>query len=107
MAAPGLRADYSPGDMIRLVPDHLLAGLTRYIERGVEPGGALWAIVCNGPAFDVVTRADERVLPRLPDIYRFLYHYAPGPCWGTQHLCEEWVRAGGLEGHDAARGGRA
>ena len=85
--------DYQPERLGELVPEHLHGGLRRYIEQGLRPGGALWAILCNGPAFSVLAKCDDEVAPRLRDIYRFLYTYAPGRCWGTQELCEAWLVA--------------
>lgn len=90
--------DYQPERMAELVPEHLQGGLRRYIEQGVRPGGALWGILCNGPAFDVVMHCDEIALAALRDIYRFLYNYAPGACWGMRQVCEAWIQRHGSEG---------
>ncbi len=88
---------YDPSRMEGLVPEHLRPGLRRYIEDGVRPGDALFAILCNAPAAEVVLRCDELVLPRLADIYRFLHNDCPSQCWGTRSTCEAWVQA-----HEAA-----
>ncbi len=82
--------DYEPERMTELVPSHLRPGLRRYIEDGVRPGDALWSIVCNMSAYEVLTRVDDKVLPELLNIYRFLYNYAPGRCWGSEEVCEAW-----------------
>ena len=86
----GSLSDYEPARMADLVPSHLQPGLRRYIEDGVKPGDALWSIVCNKTAYEVVTRVDDKVLPALLGIYHFLFNYSPGRCWGSEEICEAW-----------------
>ena len=96
MAAAHDPIDYA--DLTRLVPVHLRPGLRRYIEEGVRSGDALWSILCNAPAFEVAARVDDMVLPRLREIYSFLYGYAPSDCWGSEAKCQAWLDRGGLRG---------
>lgn len=73
-----------------LVPEHLHGALKRYIVEGIDPGGFLFAVLTNDLK-EAVSRADHINLQRIPDIVKFLYNEAPGPCWGSREKVAAWM----------------
>lgn len=99
MSAPFLQApDYDPAALSALVPDHLQAGLRRFIESGVRPGSGLSAIISNAPLREALAAMDEVTLLAGRQIVLFLHNYAPSSCWGSNADFERWIDAGGLRG---------
>lgn len=82
------------------LPEHLRAGMQRYIENGVRPGGFLAACVKN-ELRDAVCLANHAM--DLSHVVGFLMHQAPALCWGSGIAHEMWVGIGGKEGFDAAK----
>lgn len=85
----GRPADWS------LVPEHMIGGLRRYIEDGIPPGSFLTALLSNDLR-GTFERADEENSARVGDWVRFLYNYAPSPCWGSPAKFDAWCKHGGL-----------
>jgi hypothetical protein len=73
-----------------LLPQSLRAGMRRYIEDGVIPGGFLVAVLSDGLS-DALGRADEENRKRLYDIVSFVYNEAPGDSWGSRAKVKAWV----------------
>lgn len=91
----GPRADWS------LIPEHMIGGLRRYIENGIEPGSFLEAVLCNDLK-GAVGRADQTNKHRLHDYIMFLYNFAPSSCWGSPEKYTAWVEQCGLNWSDVA-----
>jgi hypothetical protein len=72
------------------IPEHMMAGLLRYIEHGVYPGDFLTAVLENDLK-EAVGRADDANLQCLPAYVGYLYNEAPGLCWGTPERVRNWV----------------
>ena len=75
------------------LPESLRAGARRWVEDHVAPGGFLCAVIRNDLS-EAVALADDNNLPLLPEIVRWFYNEAPGPCWGSVHALDEWRAAG-------------
>ena len=73
-----------------LLPQSLRAGMRRYIEHGVIPGGFLTAVLADSLS-DAMSRADKANRERLYDIVSFVYNEAPGDCWGSRAKVKAWV----------------
>lgn len=73
------------------LPEHLRGGLLAYVLHGIQPGGFLCAVIENDLC-EAVCRADSTSLPALPAAVRWLYQYAPGPCWGSLEKRHAWQR---------------
>lgn len=73
-----------------LLPGHIREGVKRYIEKGIEPGSFLTAIICNDLK-ESFGRADETNRARMFDIVGFFYNEAPSRCWGSQETMNRWM----------------
>ena len=73
-----------------LLPQSLRAGMRRYIEDGVVPGGFLVAVLSDSLA-DAMGRADEANRQHLYEIVWFVVTEAPGGCWGSRAKVKAWV----------------
>lgn len=73
-----------------LLPQSLRAGMRRYIEHGVIPGGFLTAVLSDSLA-DAMGRADEENQEHLYEIVWFVVTEAPGGCWGSRAKVQAWV----------------
>ena len=79
----------------QLIPEHMRAGLRRYIENGIAPGDFLSAVLCNDLR-EACGRADEHNRHRLFDYIMFLHNYAPIGSWGSAYNFNRWCERGGL-----------
>lgn len=77
-------------ELKRMVPEHLQAGLLRWIEHGVLPGHFMQAVL-NNDLRQAINRGDDASINGLQKIVQFLHNYAPEGCldlktWkGTNH----------------------
>ena len=92
----GSQADWS------LIPDHMIGGLRRYIENGVEPGGFLKALLGNDLK-ETFHRADDGNRRRVFEYLSFLYNYAPSDCWGSRDRVNAWMAHRGLDWKEVCR----
>lgn len=78
-----------------LIPDHMRDGVAMYIEEGVLTGDFLEAVFSNNlrGAFE---RADDVNAKVIGDYVKFLFNYAPSPCWGSKERVDTWINHGGL-----------
>lgn len=80
----------------------MLDALTRYRDRGVEPGGFLSAILAND-FVEAASRADHENLSNLAAYACFLYNEMPMGSWGSYEKVRWWIEKGGLQGLEDAR----
>lgn len=74
---------------VALLPDNLRGGLVRWIVKGIPTGSFLAAVLSNDLR-EACARADDDVRPRIADVVKWLYNYAPGICWGTPDRVAAW-----------------
>ncbi len=75
-----------------LIPEHMRAGMERYMEQGVNPGSFLTAVLSN----DLVVAAlcaDSINRPRLHDYCMWLYNYAPSGSFGSPEAVNNWIKS--------------
>lgn len=91
MSAPGFRAlrIEELRALIKMVPEHLRAGLWRWAGFGTRPGGFLQAVIRNDLC-EAVNRADAASLQGLKPLALWLYNFAPGPSWGSREALDGW-----------------
>jgi len=75
---------------LKRLPEHCQAGLRRYIEDHVQPGGFLSAVLRNDLR-DAVMAADDINRARLDQYVIFLYNHAPSACWGGERWFNAWI----------------
>ena len=71
------------------IPDHLLAGLDRWIQYGRMPGEFLQAVILND-LHGAMSRGSARSRACLFDLVLVLYNDAPAQCWRTVERVEAW-----------------
>ena len=81
-----------------LLPEHMQDGMRLYIERGVEPGSFITAVLCND-LMGALGKADDINRHRLFDYGLFLYNEVPSSCFGSREKVAAWVARGGLQGN--------
>ena len=86
--------------MWHLIPCHMVGGLRRYVEHGIEPGDFLIAVLSNN-LMEALKRADDTNINRLPDYGMWLYNCAPRDCYGSPEAVAMWIAHKGLEGDNA------
>lgn len=74
-----------------LLPEHLRAGMQRYIEQGILPGHFLRAILSNDLA-DAFLKADDISTAAMRDIAMFVYRL-PDAAWGSEEKMLAWAKA--------------
>jgi hypothetical protein len=79
------------------LPEHMRDGMRRYLEKGIEPGGFLLAVLEND-FMGAVTRADPVNLHRLLDYVHWLYHHAPPASYGNRQKVRDWIGMMGWHG---------
>lgn len=79
------------------VPEHLRAGLIRYLVQRIRPGGFLVAVLKNDLA-ETLRRADPVSFAGLPSIRLFLDNEAPSPSWGSPAAFQAWLDGAAQEG---------
>lgn len=72
------------------IPERMMGGIQRYIERGIEPGGFLCAVIENDLK-EAVGRADEENMANLPAFVSYFYNEAPSVCWGSPEKMVAWL----------------
>lgn len=77
--------------MEAFLPDHIVGGVTRYIEDGIKPGGFLCAVISNDLK-GAVARADHINIQAIPNIVAWFYNNAPKECWGSEDNFNIWLK---------------
>jgi len=83
------------------LPEHMQDGMRLYIERGIEGGSFMTAVLCND-LMGAAGKADHINRECLFDYCNFLYNEAPTSCHGSREKVEAWIERGGLKGNQEA-----
>ena len=75
-----------------VLPVEMRDGARDYVERGLQPGGFMLAVLRND-FIDAVTRADPINRACLHDWAMWLWNEAPSKCWGSAAKVENWIEA--------------
>ena len=82
------------------LPGHMQDGMRLYIERGIDAGSFMMAVLCND-LMGACGKADHINRERLFDYCNFLYNEAPSSCFGSPGKVAAWIAHGGLKGNQA------
>lgn len=74
------------------LPDHMQDAMRLYMERGIEPGSFLMAVLCND-LMGAVSRADHINASRLKDYAAWLYNNAPPQSFGSREKVGRWIES--------------
>lgn len=83
------------------LPNHMQHGAKLYVERGVEPGSFMCAVLSNN-LVEAFGRADHVNVEHLGDWASWLYNDCPRQAWGSHEAIEQWISHCGLEGLEEA-----
>jgi len=72
------------------IPEHMRAGMLRWIAFGIHPGDFLSAVLENDLK-GAVHRGDDLNRNRLVSYVVFLHNYAPATCWGSPAKVALWT----------------
>jgi hypothetical protein len=72
------------------IPLRMMDGIKLYVERGIEPGSFLCAVIQNNLS-QAVGLADPENLKNIPAYVSYLYNECPAPCWGSPEKMEAWI----------------
>jgi hypothetical protein len=80
------------------LPEHMQDGMQLWVERGIEPGSFLAAVLRND-LMGALGKADSVNINRLKDYGMFLYNEVPSDCFGSHAKYVAWMERGGMMGH--------
>jgi len=78
-----------------MLPEHMQYTAKLYVERGIEPGGFMYAILCN----DFVAaagQADQTNQRHLFEWAVWLSNELPRSAWGSVERVDAWIEKGGF-----------
>lgn len=70
---------------------NLRPGLQLYIERGIQPGDFLTAVICNNLK-EAFARADCQNQDLMLQIVAWMYNESPALCWGSPYRMRRWMK---------------
>ena len=74
-----------------MLPEHMQDSARLYVERGIEPGGFLCAVLENNLT-EAFGRADSINRDAMFEWACWLYNDAPGDCWGSPEKVAAWIK---------------
>jgi hypothetical protein len=74
-----------------VVREDIIEALTRYVERGILPGGFLLAVLCND-LMESLGRADSYNRASIFQICQYIYNNLPANSHGNTSKVSAWVR---------------
>lgn len=80
-----------------MLPEHMRDGMRLWVERGIEPGSFLEAVLCNDLK-GACGRADHINRHHLFDYVEFIYNEVPADCQGSREKYIAWMERGGMLG---------
>lgn len=75
------------------IPDHMHYSIILYVDKRIEPGSFLCAVLSNNLA-RAVACADDINIHCLPNYVRFLTNEVPAKCWGNYLAVQDWLAGG-------------
>lgn len=83
--------DHWGEQMERCVPEHMRAGLIRWIAFGrTDQLGHFMRALLEGDLYGTYNRADEVNMANIENWIRFLYNYAPSGCFSSPEKVAAW-----------------
>jgi hypothetical protein len=79
------------------IPMLTLNNLELYIEKGINPGGGLKAVL-EGDLFQAFNKLDKENSEALKDLVMLLWNDVPKICLGDKEAVREWMAHSGYAG---------
>ena len=81
----------------KLLPAHMIEGITNYLDNGIRPGSFLYSLLC----YDFLGawhRADDVNRDYFAAWLVFLVSHCPEESYGSREKVEAWIKRGGENG---------
>lgn len=75
---------------VSAMPRETKEAIDRYVKDHLEPGGFLYAVLCNDLR-GAVDEADGVNRHALFEIVKYLYNHCPSTCWGSEERVVAWL----------------
>ena len=73
-----------------VIPQNAIESLKLYVEKHIQPGGFLTAVLENDLTAAVAT-ADLHNIEIIPTYVSYIYNELPMKCWGSKEKVKEWL----------------
>ena len=73
-----------------VIPQNAIESLKLYVEKHIQPGGFLTAVLENDLTAAVAT-ADLHNIEIIPIYVSYIYNELPMKCWGSKEKVKEWL----------------
>ena len=73
------------------IPDYMMGGVKRYVEKGITPGHFLTAVICNDLS-EAVSRAIGDNVKNIAAYMGYFHNEAPMGCWGSKKKMDNWIK---------------
>ena len=73
------------------LPDHMKEGVINYLEKGIKPGGFLFAMLKND-LFSAVAKADSNNSKLFKHWIIFIYNQFPMDSFGSEEKVIKWMK---------------
>jgi hypothetical protein len=74
-----------------ILPEHLRAGMQRYIEHGIETGGFLRAVLENDLVHTFLRADYSMEMLQIGILVSFISDYVPPEAWGSPAKVAAWI----------------
>ncbi len=71
-------------------PPQIVAGIRRYVDERIPPGGFVTAVLENDLK-EAFARADRGNIAAMFEIVTYCYNEIPASCWGSPEAVEAWL----------------
>ena len=73
-----------------VIPQDAIEALKRYVDKHIQPGGFLTAVLENDLTM-AVGLADFHNIGIIPTYAYYVYNELPMKCWGSKEKVKEWL----------------
>ena len=77
----------------------LKGGLMLYLEKGIQAGSALMAVL-DGDLWGAVSKLDDSNMNHLKELCRWIYNNPPHVAYGNREKVTAWIDHQGAEGYE-------
>lgn len=93
---PKLTADNKIAVDFTTLREPLRAGMDRWIQHGIQPGGFLSAVIANNLR-EAFVKADDENIRAMASIVNWFYNEMPAPAWGWPEKAKAWAKRFGRD----------
>ena len=83
----------------KCIPERMMPGIKRYVEKGIIPGTFLQAVICNNLK-EAFMLADDENFKNIAAYVGYFYNEVPADAWGSHEKMMQWSEDEGLLGKE-------